>query len=222
MAADPLVRPEYGPSLPAWLQARFGVRRRTTGALAIVVLAIGGVIVALKAGSGDTSYLHSSAPVFNLRYATGALQRATPPPGWLLLLQSKRGATFVQSFAVRTFTLPPHHGIVSGFLPVYADTYERGLARRFTGFTPVDEGKARVNGAPGYQVTYTARLPGGRALFGRDVIVVQNDTPGQRAALVLRVLQTHAAGANTGEDVGNVGAAKKPFRSFRFGTSTAG
>src|SRR5437870_2236489 len=101
MAADPLVRPEYGPSLPAWLQVRFGVRRRTTLAAAVVVLVLAGIVIALKAGGSDTPYVHTSAPVFNLRYATGALQRVTPaPPGWLLLLRSQRGGKFVQSFAV--------------------------------------------------------------------------------------------------------------------------
>ena len=40
MAADPLVRPEYGPSLPALLEERRGVRRRTTAIVAIVVLVL--------------------------------------------------------------------------------------------------------------------------------------------------------------------------------------
>jgi len=218
MAADPLVRPEYGPSLPALLEERRGVRRRTTAIVAIVVLVLVAAGIQIKRAGGDTTYVHGSAPVFNLRWGSGALQRVTPPAGWLLLLESRRGGKFVQSVGVRSFTLPPHQGIASGYLPVYADAYERALAREFGGFTRTDEGKARVGGSPGYQIGYSARL-GRRALFGRDVIVIQNDTPGQRSALVLRVLQTHAAGANSGPDVGNVGAAKKPFRSFRFGTA---
>ena len=36
--------------------------------------------------------------------------------------------------------------------------------------------------------------------------------------LVITVIQTHAAGVHSVDDVGSVGAIKKPFRSIAFGT----
>ena len=220
MAADPLVRPEYGPSLPALLEARLGVRRRVTIGVAIALLVLAGIAVVLATRGGDERYINHGEPVFNLRYAPDALQRATTPPGWSLVLDSHRGGTFVQSIAVRPLTLPPHRGGVSSFLPVYADAYERAMGRALTSFRAVDEGKARINDAPGYQITYTAQR-GGRTVFGRDVLLVPEDVPGAREGVVMRLLQTHAAGVHDARFVGTVGAIKKPYRSFRFGTSAS-
>jgi hypothetical protein len=110
---------------------------------------------------------------------------------------------------------------VSAFLPIYADAYERALGRTLTDFQAVDEGKARINDAPGYQVTYSAKRDG-RTVFGRDVLLVPKDVPGARDAVVMRLLQTHAAGVHDARFVGTVGAIKKPYRSFRFGTDTSG
>jgi hypothetical protein len=221
MATEPLVRPEYGPSLPALLEQRARVPRRLTMAVAAGVLVIAAAAVAVLTVHGeDKRYVHRSDPVFNLRYAEGALQRSSPP-GWALMLSSRRGGKFVQSFSVKGLTLPPHKGGASGYLPVYADAYERRIAKTLPGFMAVEEGKARINESPGYQITYTIR-PNGRTIFGRDVVVVPQDVPGQRQAAVLRLLQTHAAGVHAAADVGTAGAIKKPYRSFRFGTDVKG
>ena len=221
MATEPLVRPEYGPSLPALLEARRGVSRRTTiiGGLGVVAV-VAVLVVVLTANAADTAYVNQGTPVFNLRYSASALQHPKAPAGWELQLDSHRGKLFVQSFMVRRLTLPPHQGGLSGYLPVYADAYERALARTMTGFTPVDEGKARVNTSPGYQITYQAKQHG-RTVFGRDVIVLPQDVPGAREGAVIRMLQTHAAGVHDARFVGTVGAIKKPYRSFRFGTATS-
>jgi hypothetical protein len=196
-------------------------RRTTAVAMAALVVAAAVLAIALTASSSDTRYVNDGVPVFNLRYSESALRHPAPPPGWSLVLEAQRGGKFVQSFAVRRLTLPAHRGGISGFLPVYADAYERALARRLPAFTPVDEGKARINGAPGYQVTYTTRRDG-RTVFGRDVMLVPEDVPGAREGAVLRLLQTHAAGVHDARFVGTAGAIKKPYRSFRFGTDTSG
>jgi len=222
MAAETLVRPEYGPSLPALLEARAGVSRRATIVAGAVVLAgIVALVLLLTTSAADTTYVNKGTPVFNLRYSASALQHPKAPAGWELELVSRRGTTFVQSFMVRRLTLPPHRGGLSGYLPVYADAYQRAVARTMTGFTPVDEGKARVNTAPGYQITYQAKQDG-RTVFGRDVFVLPQDVPGAREGAVIRMFQTHAAGVHDARFVGTVGAIKKPYRSFRFGTSATG
>src|SRR3954449_2002675 len=102
MASDPLVRPEYGPSLPAWLEAHLGVPRRATLAGALGLLAVAAVVVVvLVSGSSDARYVRQGQPVFNLRYAADALRPAPGGSGATPLLDAHRGGKFVQSFAVR-------------------------------------------------------------------------------------------------------------------------
>ena len=216
MAAEPqpIVRPEYGPSLPQLLRARFGVSPRIVTAVAIV-LAVAAVVAALAMRGGDIHLIHRDAPVFNLRYAK-VLHRMPPEPGVLLGLEGRRGDLFLQSMTIRPLHLPAYRGAVSGLLPLYSEHHIRALTKRFDNFEPLEEGKARINEAPGYQVGFQAKLDG-RTVFGREVLVVP-DQPGARDGVAITVLQTHAAGAHVVKDVGTVGAIKKPFRSFRFGT----
>ena len=181
--------------------------------LAAAVVAVA-VVVALILRGGDIIYVHRSDPVFNLRYS-GVLHRSPPRPGVLFELIGKRGDLFLQSLTVRRLHLPPYRGAVSGLLPVFAEPHVRAVSHRFRGFAELDEGKARVGGAPGYAVGFQAKL-GARTIYGREVLVVPD---GERDGVVMTVIQTHASGAHTVDDVGSVGAIKKPFRSFMFGTS---
>ena len=217
MSARPesLVRPEYGPALPQLLRERYGVSTRVGGALGVVAIVIA-VAIALVLRSNDIVYVHGSAPTFNLRYAR-ALHRSSPRPGVLFELVGRRGGLFLQSLTIRPLRLPPYHGSVSGLLPVFAEPHVRAISHRFPGFDQLDEGKARISGAPGYQVGFKAKL-GARTLYGREVLVVPG-TPGARDGVVMTVIQTNAAGAHSVADVGSVGAMKKAFRSFTFGTT---
>jgi hypothetical protein len=208
------VRPEFGPSLPQLLHARLGVPARVTTALGVVV-AVAAIVAALILRGGDVRVVHRSPPVFNLRYA-GVLHRSPPKPGILLQLIGRRGKLFLQSLTIRPLHLPAYRGAVSGMLPVFAEPHVRAVSRRFGAFVELDEGKARINDAPGYQVGFRARLDG-RTIYGREVLLVP-DEPGARDGVVITVIQTHAAGAHSVDDVGTVSAIKKPFRSFRFGT----
>jgi len=212
--AKPALRPEFGPSLPQLLRARFGVPERISTAIALVAVLIAAVVV-IATRNGDVHYIHRADPVFNLRYAS-VLHRAPARAGVLFELDGRRGSLFLQSLVIRPERLPAYRGSVSGMLPVYAAHRMEQMRRRFNGLAVLDEGKARVGGAPGYQIGFRARL-GGRTVFGREVLVVP-DEPGARDGVAMTVVQTHAAGAHTLDDVGNVGAIKKPFRSFRFGT----
>jgi hypothetical protein len=216
--SESVVRPEYGPSLPQVLQARFGVPTRVAGAV-VVALVVVAVAVALVARGGDVAYLHSGKPVFNLRYSGGALHKSPPKPGILFQLIGRRGDLFLQSMTVRPLHLPPYRGAVSGLLPVFAEPHVRAVSHRFQDFLPLGEGKARVGDAPGYQVGFRAKLDG-RTVYGREILIVP-DQPGAREGVVLTILQTNAAGAHAVDDVGTVGAIKKAYRSFRFGTATS-
>ena len=211
---DSAVRPEFGPSLPQLLRARLGVPPLVSRAIA-AALVLAAVVVALLLRGNDVPLVHRSPPVFNLRYAS-VLHRSPPSPGVLLDLEGRRGDLFVQSLTIRPLHLPAYRGSVSGMLPVYAEPHVRAVSRRYDGFVALEEGKARINDAPGYQVGFRARL-GRRTIYGREILLVP-DQPGAREGVVITVVQTHAAGAHSVDDVGAVGAIKKPLRSFRFGT----
>jgi hypothetical protein len=212
---EPVLRPEFGPSLPELLRARWGVAPRVTAGLAVLVVLAGLALVVLSRGNEIHLVHRDPEPVFNLRYAN-VLKQLPERPGVLLALEGRRGDLFLQSMVVRPLRLPAYRGAVSGLLPIFATRRMRTVARDYSGFLAVDEGKARINDAPGYQVGFRARI-GGRTVYGREIVLVP-DEPGARDGVTLTLLQTNAAGAHSVEDVGAVGALKKPFRSFRFGT----
>jgi len=214
------VKPEFGPALPELLGKRVRRPRLLVGVLlGLVALAALGAYLAFG-GDDDVRVVHREpGPVFNLRHAP-VMKQVPPRSGELLRLEARRGDLFVQSFVVRAVTLPAYAGEASGFLPIFAARYVPGLRRRYAGFVGLDEGKARVNEAPGYAIGFRAKL-GERTLWGREILLLP-DEPGVREGVALELLQTPAAGANRAGDVGAVGAVKKPLRSFRFGTDAKG
>jgi hypothetical protein len=212
---ESVVRPEFGPTLPQLLRARLGIPVRVTTAVALVVVAVA-IVVVLASRGGEVHVIHRTPePVFNLRYAP-VLHRSPPRPGVLFELVGKRGDLFLQSMTVRPLHLPPYRGAVSGDLPILAVQHARVIRRAYPGFTVLDEGKARINDAPGYQIGFRAKRDG-RTIYGREILLLPNQ-PAARDGVTITVLQTNAAGAHSVDDVGTVGAIKKPYRSFRFGT----
>jgi hypothetical protein len=212
---ESVVRPEFGPTLPQLLRARLGVPARVTTAVALLVVAVA-IVVVLASRGGEVHVIHRTPePVFNLRYAS-VLHRSPPRPGVLFELVGTRGDLFLQSMTVRPLHLAPYRGAVSGDLPILAVQHAKVSRRAYPGFTVLDEGKARINDAPGYQIGFRAKREG-RTIYGREVLLLP-DEPGVREGVTITVLQTNAAGAHSIDDVGTVGAIKKPYRSFRFGT----
>ena len=230
-----LVPPEYGPTGPELVRRRLGRRglRIAAAVAALVVLAV--AIVVLAGGDDLTELRHESSPQFTMLYPAGTVHRAEPGPGEFVRFRAQRrglrlvvavqrvgpGPGEIARFrarrgglrllvAVRRLTLPPYEGSVAGLLPIVADRQAAALARELPGFRLRTDGKARVNDAPGYQLRYRA----GRTT-GIDILVVPED--GDREGVVLRFRQTNpprALGA-AGKDL--VKAARKTFRSFRFG-----
>jgi hypothetical protein len=201
--------------LPQLLRSRLGIPTRVTGAVALV-LALAAIAFVLSGRGGEVHVVHRTPPpVFNLRYAS-VLHRSPARPGVLLELVGRRGNLFLQSMTVRPLHLPAYRGAVSGQLPIIAVQHARAIRRQYAGFTVLDEGKARINDAPGYQIGFRARR-GERTIYGREILLLP-DQPAARDGVTMTLVQTHAAGAHAVGDVGTVGAIKKPFRSFRFGT----
>jgi len=211
-ARQGLVRPEYGPGAPELIRRRFGPRGVRVAAAAVALLAVAAVFAVL-AGDGLTSLEHRSAPVFTILHPADTVRRVAPAPGELVRLRSRRGQ-LEGVVTVRRVTLPAYRGSVSGLLPLSIERHERALAAELPGFRVRQEGKARVNGAPGYQVRYRAGPPG-RRLTGIDIFLVAED--GQRDGVLLRYRQTNPARALDEADRDLVKATRKAFRSFRFG-----
>jgi hypothetical protein len=216
-----LVRPEFGPTLPALLRERFGVAPLVTLAVAVVLGAAAMVVVFAAATAGrDTpgeQLIHRGEPVFNLLYSTDVIRRVPPRADELLRLEGRQGRVVVE-VVVSPLALPAFRGNVTrGLLPVFASRYADRLRASLPGFVLRDEGRARVNDAPGYQVGYRAS-PAGARLFGRDVLLVPEDTV-TRGAVVLRFRQTVSGAGKPGAKAQEmVLLARKAFRSFRYGT----
>lgn len=215
MDHEPLVLPQYGPSLSELYGARFKalpftVRVVAVATAALLVAAIGW---RLFLDRGSTTYTQKGPVAFSFRYA-GGLGRVVPEHGQYVKLEAHRGQLFTQSFAVERLQLPPYRGDVVGLLPSYANRVVAGLKRRFRAFEPVQETRTFINQVPGYAVVFKARL-GKRALFGRYVILPK-PLPGSREGVVLLLLSTPAGGTYNAITVGSIGATKLPLHSFRF------
>lgn len=215
--AKPAVKPEYGPTLLETL-APLPRRARTALAAAVAVAALVAGAVALTSGEDETEVVVSEPVTFNLAYPSGL--RKTDEPGSLLSLERTREGLFLDSYVVRELVLPPYRGAAAGVLPVYAADYIRRLRERHPRFELVVEGRTRINNGLGYQVIFRARR-GERTIYGRHLLLVEEEPAGLRRGVVLELTSTPSATPNA-EATGSTGALKTPLRSFRFGSERSG
>jgi len=216
---EPLVLPEFGPTLPALVRRRTGLRERTTIALlaAAVVLVLLAVLVVRPRVDGVTQLVHREQPVFNLLYDDGALEPATPQQGELVRLEGRRGR-MTAAVSVGPVTLPARRGDVAhGLLPAYASRHIESQRARFDDFRLRYEGRARFNGAPGYEVRFRTGRPGRRA-FHNDVLLVPVEDDGQGAVLLSlrREIRGRTMFGETEQAFSDTAAAA--FHSFKYGT----
>jgi hypothetical protein len=221
------VLPEHRPTLADLL--RSAPRRVVWGLaalVAVVVLALAALL--LRSSDDGVDYVQRSPIEFNFRYPA-TMQRVAPESGELVRLERRRNGLFLDSYAISPLRLPRHEGDVAGLLPLFADGEIAALKRRFADFELAQEGKARINQVPGYEVVFRARL-GDRRLYGRLVLLPEPteevdpdaeetlETAGSRRGVRLLLLGTPASGAGKPTDVGAGGQLKTPYRTFRFGT----
>ena len=215
----PPVLPDFGPTLPALLRRRFGLRERVTTAVAVALVAVVGV--AALAGvllTGPRQLTYRGGPTFNILYDGGVLHRVAPRGDELVRLEAHRGV-ITASITVSPLRLPAYGGnVTSGLLPVYEDRFERELTSSTTGFVEHDDGRARVNDGQGYQLGFQSG-PRGLPTWGRDILLVPRDE-GVTTGVVLHLRQTKA-GSFTKHDQGFLGHVRKAFWSFNFGTDRA-
>jgi hypothetical protein len=216
--SDPLVLPEYGPTLPELARRRFGWRERSTVALLVTVAAliVIGLLLIRPQVDSQAKYVHHDAPVFNLLYDNGALHQVAPQGDEIVRLEGRRGR-LAAAIAVEHLVLPGATGDVAhGVLPAYASEHVKALRAELPRFELLDEGRARVNGAPGYEV----RFQTGRT-FGNDLMILPSEEEAGDALLVqARRTLTGRPRFGKRERAFNKQVAKA-YRSFTYGTAAA-
>lgn len=215
MSRVPLMRPEFGPTLPELISRRFSVSRRAVAVGAVVALIVAAVVIKFAVDDGRDKLVVHGKPSYNVLYDPSQLHKAAPQGDEQMRLVGKRPHVSVELTA-RPAKLPPFHGdVIGGQLPLYTTQYVDGLKPQLPGLQVSGEGKARLNQAPGYQVGYTSG-PAGNKSFWREVWVMPKaDKPEQ--TVVVRMRQTFS-GRPGPRGQALLQATKKAFRSFRFGT----
>jgi hypothetical protein len=220
--AEPLVLPEYGPTLPELARRRIGWRERTTVALlfALAALIALGLFVVRPEVDPLAKYVHHDDPVFNILYRRSALHPVAPQGAELVRLQGKRGRLTV-TIAVERLQLPPASGdIAHGLLPAFASQHVDELRRALPQFQLRAEGRARVNNAPGYEVRFRTGPPR-RRTFGNDLMILPTETNAADALLVT-ARRTITGKPRFGKREAALNkAAAKAYRSFKYGSLAA-
>jgi hypothetical protein len=213
----PVVREEFGPTLPDLLGPRLGVRTRTVwralgavGVLAVAVVAW----LSLRPDPGRTEALVRKPVTFNLLY-TDALQRVAPRPGEVLRLQTRSGPP--QSLAVRTLRLPSYRGDVGATFALMSARMIDEMHAKYAGFVWRGDGRVSLSKQPGYQIIFQARI-GGRTTYGKRVLLVGAADPPPKEALDMTLLAARSAAVPNLDAVAATGALKIPYRSVWFGT----
>ena len=211
------VRPEFGPTLPSLLAAR-GVSRRAmvVGLGVLVALAIGVVLVARALGH-DAQLVVDGPPQFNLVYDSRALHSVAPQPGELARLVGNRRDVRV-TITVRATRVPAYGrgDFVGGELPVIGEQHLARLRAQYGRVDVYDEGKARINRNPGWQIGFSAALPQGK-LFGRDAYVFPDEVG--RTDGVLLSMRRVILRRQTAADDAFFKTVKLAFSSFNFGAA---
>ena len=210
-----LVRPEFGPGLPALLRARLGIPERLTPVLVagvVTLLVLAGL--ALRGDDGIAELVRSEAPAYTMLYDERALEEVAPRPGELTRLEITsrrvRGA-----IVVRPFRLPTaRRGAIFSEAPIVMSRRVDELRRTAPDFELREDARTRVNTAPGYEIAYRTG-PATAPTLTRQVVVVEDEETQDGVELTMRLerpRRLQAAGRGT------VGAARSAYRSFRFGT----
>lgn len=212
----PIVRPEFGPTLPEMLGPRVRALPRparlalAAGAAVLVLLVI--VLVATRGGGVQTTQVNGTAAPFNVQYAA-PLHRTAPRAGEALRLETTDG---LSSFVVRPLLVPPYRGDVSAQLLAIATRLTGEMQRSVPGFVLRQEGRARIANQPGYQLQYQFK-EGGRTAYGRRVLITPGG-PHDRTGADIDLRVPRSPRVPTFDSAGSTGALKLPLRSFHFGS----
>jgi hypothetical protein len=209
------VRPEFGPTLPSLLAARGVSRRAMAAGLLALVLVAAAVFFGARSLSDDEQLVVHGPPAFNLVYDSSVLHSVPPHAGELARIEGARRDVKVVITA-RAITVPSYGtgDVVGGYLPLLGEKREAALRAQYGPIDVYDEGKARINRNPGYQIGFSAKAPTGK-LFGRDAFVFP-DEDNARAGVLLSLRRT-VLRRQTAADDDFFKTVKLAFSSFNFG-----
>ncbi len=218
MVPVPVIKAEYGPTLPQLLAPRSLAVLIAATALAVLILGAA-VVIALTTRPDETAVLVRKPVTLNFVY--GPQWERIDEPGAIIALRHADRGLFLDSYVIRDLTLPPYRGAAGGMLPIYANSYLRAVRARYPRFELAGEGRARINNAIGYELTFRART-GTRRLYGRHYLLVEEEPDGRRHGVIIEIESTPKGGTPSADELGNHGALKTPLRSFRFGDDREG
>jgi hypothetical protein len=213
----PVVREEFGPTLPELLGPRLGVRTRTVWLAAAVLAAVALAVAAwlsLRPDPSRTGVVVRKPVTFNLLY-TKVMHRVAPRAGEVLRLQTRSGSP--QSMAVRPLHLPAYRGDVTATLTLMSARLIDEMRASYSGFVWRGDGRVSINKQPGYQIVFQAQV-GGRTTYGKRVLLMATPDPPPHEGLDMTFLAARSPAVPTADAVAGNGALKIPYRSVRFGT----
>jgi hypothetical protein len=213
----PVVREEYGPTLPELLGPRLGVRVRAIWLAVAVLVAVAIAVAAwlsLRPDPSRTGVIVRKPITFNLLY-TDVLHRAAPRAGEVLRLQTRSGPP--QSVAVRPLHLPAYRGDVTATLTLLSAQLINQMTKSYSGFAYRGDGRVSINKQPGYQIVFQAQV-GGRTTYGKRVLLMATADPPPHEGLDMTFLAARSPAVPNADAVAGNGALKIPYRSVRFGT----
>jgi hypothetical protein len=159
-------------------------------------------------------YVHHGDPTFNLLYRRSALHKVAPQGSELVRLQGRRG-NLATTITVEPLKLPPATGdIAHGELPAFASKHIDELRAANDDLELVAEGRARVNGAPGYEVRFRTG-----DTFGNDLLILPKEDDANGALLVTARRQID--GKLGKREAALNKATAKAYRSFTYGATAA-
>jgi hypothetical protein len=219
-AREPVVRPEFGPSLVALLSPRARALPRAAQAvlalIAVLVVALLAWMALGGASPAQPAVVVRTPVAFNLLYAPGV--RRVPPRGREVLhLASPPGSTSPFEFTVAPLALPAYRGDVSAQLTFMSAALIERMRATIPGFVHRGDGRTNVNQQPGYQIVYQARLDG-HTVYGKRVLLVPGYDPPPRQGLDVTLEATRSGAVPSADAVGLSGPLKTSYRSLRFGT----
>ncbi len=173
-------------------------------AAAVLLLALFVLVVGLVALRGSASTISGRGEGISFSFSYRGLQRRPAPAGALALLDARRGGQVIAQIELRPLHLPAYGGDVIGIEPLIAANYMRAFAKRTPGVVVSGAGPTVVNGAAGYNFTYTRRERAG-TYFGRVIFLTAPTTHPRRGLIVSLLAQPvlsgvigHGAGALAG------------------------
>lgn len=172
-----LVKPEFGPSLPALAGPRLRTLPRwvpwvAAAASALVVMLAAGAWLVLRT---PTRTIEVSSPVaFSVTYPSDDLRRLPADGAEVVRLASPPGTANPVRIDFSRVELPPFEGERDGAYPLVSQALVARMRREEPGFVLRGEQPVNYGGQAGYQIYYQT-VRDGRTWYGRRVLLFSDN-----------------------------------------------